>query len=130
MTIPDRDIAQSIALQVGGLLTVSHALPGGLTAALRSYQAELMRLCAYEAWARPGHSSRYGRLADTIGRHIADGTWQPGARMPSAPYIAKTYYEKEKTVDRALFVLAVRGNLAKDLLTYYVLASVLSQDAA
>jgi hypothetical protein len=126
MVIPDRDTAQSIILHVDGLLTDSHALPGGLTAALRAYRAELMRGCAGEAWARPGHRTRYGRLADAIGRHIADGTWQPGDRMPSAFYLAKTYYEQGKTVDRSLFVLAVRGHLTHELLTYYVLAPMLS----
>jgi hypothetical protein len=35
---------------------------------------ELLRQCAGEAGARPRHRSRYSRLADTIGRHIADET--------------------------------------------------------
>jgi Bacterial regulatory proteins, gntR family len=119
-----RETAEVIAWQLNGLLADSHTLPPGLAAALRAYMAELLRQCAAQAWARPGHRSRYGRLADTIGRHIADGIWQPGERMPAVDYLATTYYEKEKTVERALFVLTIRGQLAQERLTYYALPSV------
>jgi hypothetical protein len=121
MITPDRETTEAITWQLNGLLADSHALPPGLASALRAYQAELLRQCAGQVWARPGHRSRYGRLADTIGRHITEGKWQPGERMPAVDYLSTTYYEKEKTVERALFVLIIRGKLAQERLTYYVL---------
>lgn len=117
----DRETAEAVTWQLNGLLADSHALPPGLAAALRAYMTELLQQSAVQAWARPGHRSRYGRLADIIGRKIADGTWQPGERMSTVDYLATTYYEKEATVERALFVLTVRGRLAQERLTYYVL---------
>jgi hypothetical protein len=124
MITPDRETAEVIVWQLNGLLADSHALPPALAAALRAYLAELLRQCAGQAWARPGRRSHYGRLADTIGRHLAEGTWRPGERIPAVEYLATTYYEKEKTVERALFVLTIRGQLAQERLTYYVLPSV------
>jgi hypothetical protein len=121
MFIPDRDTAEAITWQLDGLLSDSHVLPPGLTAALRAYRAELMRHCACQAWARRGHRTRYGMLADVIAQHIDDGTWKPGERMPSNGSLAKTLDEKEETVRRTLFILTVRNKLARDRLTYYVL---------
>jgi hypothetical protein len=125
MITPDRETAEAITWQLNGLLADSHALPPALAAALRAYMTELIRQCADEAWARPGHRSRYGRLADTIGRHTVDGTWAAGERMPALDYLATTYYEKEKTVERALFVLTVRGRLAQERLNYYILPNII-----
>jgi hypothetical protein len=124
MIIPDREAVEAITWQLNGLLADSHALPPGLAAALRAYMTELLRQSAVQVWARPGRRSRYGRLADTIGRHIADGTWQEGDRMPAADSLAMTYYEKEKTVEHALFVLTIRGQLTRERLVYYVLPSI------
>jgi len=50
-----------------------------------------------------------------------DGTWKPGERMPSAGYLAMRHDEKEDTVRNALYVLAVRGQLALETGSYYVL---------
>jgi hypothetical protein len=124
MIIPDRDTAEAITWQLDGLLSDSHLLPPGLTAALRSYRAALMRHCAYQAWARGGRRTRYGILADVIAQHIEDGIWKPGERMPSDDSLAKTFDEKEETARRALFILTVRNKLARDRLTYYVLPAM------
>ena len=67
--------------------------------------------CASEKWARPGLTTRYGKLADLIERQITDGTWKPGERMPSTGYLAERHDEKKDTVSNALYVLAVRGQL-------------------
>jgi hypothetical protein len=122
MTIPDRETAQALTWHLDGLLAdCGPALPAGLTAALRAYRAELMRHCARQPWARPGQRTRYGTLADAIEHHIADGTWQPRQRMPSTDILQKTYHEKEKAVQTALFILAVRGRLGYEGWAYYVL---------
>ncbi len=121
MITSDRETAEAIVWHLDGLLSDSHVLPPGLATALRAYRTKLLRHCVDEAWARAGNRTRYGKLADTIGRHIADGTWKPGERMPSASYLAKEYCEKKKTVKCALFVLHVRNRLAQDRQAYYVL---------
>ena len=60
---------------------------------------------------------------------MADGTWQPGERMPSIEYLATTYHEKETTVQRALYVLTIRGQLSQERLpTTFCLASALRDD--
>lgn len=121
MIIPDRETAEDLTWHIDGLLENSLALPPRLAITLRAYRDELIRQCAREAWARNRHCSRYARLADTIEQHITDGTWKPGQRMPSGTCLGKTYREKAHTVRRALFVLTVRGRLARDGQTYYVL---------
>jgi hypothetical protein len=124
MIIPGRQAAEAITWQLDGLLSESHLLPPGLTAALRAYREGLMRQCAGQPWARAGHRAHYGQLADAIARHIADGTWKPGERLPSTPRLAETYNEKEKTMRLALFVLTVREQLAREGCTYYVLPTM------
>lgn len=124
MTVPGRKTAAAVTWLVSGLLADSDALPAGLAAALRAYGDGLRRQCAGQAWARAGQRTRYGVLADAIGQDIADGKWKPGERMPSARHLAAAYGEQEKTVDSALFVLALRGHLALHRLTYYVLPAL------
>jgi hypothetical protein len=116
-----REAAEVITLAVDALLSDSHLLPPGLAATLRAYRGQLLRHCARQPWARSGGRTRYGRLADTLARHITEGTWKPGQRMPSTRCLATTYEETEKTVRQALFLLAVRGHLAQDRHSYYVL---------
>jgi DNA-binding GntR family transcriptional regulator len=124
MNVPDRETAQRITWMTEMLLSRGgHALPVGLTAALREYKSALLAACASEKWARPGHPARYGRLADLIAQQIADGKWKPGQRMPSDRYLAERHGVKPDTVRRALHVLAVRGHLALETGSYYVLPS-------
>jgi hypothetical protein len=122
MKIPDREAGSEIIWFVDGLLSRGgHALPVGLMAALREYKSALLAESAKEQWARPGCSTRYGILADLIGQELADGKWMPGERMPSADHFAEMYGQKHSTVARALHVLAVRGQLALEYHSYYVL---------
>jgi DNA-binding transcriptional regulator YhcF (GntR family) len=60
-------------------------------------------------------------LADHIEQGLAEGKWNPGERMPSGDYFAEMHSEKPGTVARALYVLAVRGRLALEYHSYYVL---------
>jgi hypothetical protein len=122
MIVPDRETAGEIAWLTDGLLSNgSHVLPIGLMAALREYKTALLAESASERWARPGHATRYGRLADRIEQALANAKWKPGERMPSSGYLAEAYDEKDDTVARALHVLAVRGQLALEQRSYYVL---------
>jgi hypothetical protein len=127
MRTPDRKTAESIVWHLDGLLSDSRALPLSLSEELGAYRAKLLERCVGAAWARPGNLTPYGRLADTIGGRIADGTWKPGERMPSASYLAKEYCEKKKTVRCALFVLHVRRRLAQGRQSYYVLSKTVWQ---
>ena len=122
MNVPDRETAHSITWMTEMLLSHGgHALPDGIRAALREYKFALLAACASEKWARPGLTTRYGKLADLIGQQITDGTWKPGERMPSTRHLATRHNEKENTVSNALYVLAVRGQLALETGSYYVL---------
>jgi hypothetical protein len=122
MKVPDRETAHRITWMTEMLLSHGgHTLPDGIRAALREYKPALLAACASEKWARTGLPTRYGKLADLIGQQITDGIWKPGERMPSTGYLAARHDEKEDTVSNALYVLAVRGQLALETGSYYVL---------
>ena len=122
MNVPDRETAERITWTTEMLISHGgHALPVGLTAALREYKSALLAACASEKWARTGHPTRYGRLADLIEQQIAHGEWKPGQRIPSPGNLAAKHGEKPDTVRNALHVLAVRGQLALETGSYYVL---------
>ena len=122
MIVPDRETAERITWMTEMLLSHGgHALPVGLSLALREYKSALLAECAGEKWARTGHPTRYGRLADLIGQQIADGEWKPGERIPSSGCLAAMHGEKPDTARYALHVLAVRGQLALGTGSYYVL---------
>lgn len=122
MKVPDRETCAQIIWLTDGLLSSGgHALPAGLMAALREYKTAFLAASANEQWARPGCATRYGRLADRIEQELANGKWKPGERIPSSGHLAETYDEKDGTAARALHVLAVRGQLALENQSYYVL---------
>jgi hypothetical protein len=124
MITPDREAAEVVTWLIDGLIRDSDTLPPHLTVTLRTYREELLRRCASQPWARPGNRARYSQLANTVARHIADGIWKPGDRLPASTNLAQDYREREKTMRRALFVLAVRGLVARDRLAYYVLPNM------
>lgn len=122
MSVPDRETAYEIIWLADGLLSSGgNVLPVGLMAVLREYKTALLAQSANESWARVGRSTRYGVLADFIEQEIADGKWKCGERLPSVDHFATTYGEKAGTVGRALHILAVRGLLALEHHSYYVL---------
>jgi hypothetical protein len=124
MKIPDRETARIIIHMADMLLSSGgYALPAGLAAALREYKSGLLAECAGEKWACVGYPTNYGILADLIGQQITESNWKPGERMPSADYLAAWYGAKYDTVLRAMHVLAVRGQLALENGSYYVLPS-------
>ena len=103
MNVPDRETAERITWMTEMLISHGgHALPVGLTAALREYKSALLAACADEKWARTGHPTRYGRLADLIGQQIADGEWKPGQRMPSHRHLADKPRARSKTPSETL----------------------------
>jgi hypothetical protein len=122
MKVPDRETAHRITWMTEMLLCHGgHVLPAGLRAALREYKRALLAGCAGQQWARTGLATRYGKVADLIVQQITEGQWKPGHRMPSADYLAAARAEKPDTVTRALYILAVRGQLALENGAYYVL---------
>jgi Bacterial regulatory proteins, gntR family len=116
-----REDAEAITWHIDSLLSDSDLLPPALAATLRAYREHLLRHCAAQPWALPGNRARYAILAQAIERQIADGHWKPGQRLPFLLHLEKAYRENGKTVRHALFLLTVRGFLARDRLTYYVL---------
>jgi hypothetical protein len=125
MTAPGREDAEAIAWHIDGLLADGYLLPPALAATLRAYREHLLRHCAAQPWARPGNRASYARLADTLQGNITDGTWKPGDRLPWLTHLEEAYHAREKAMRHALFLLLIRGHLARDRLTYYVLPSVL-----
>jgi hypothetical protein len=122
MKIPDRETGSEVIWLTDGLLSSGgHALPIGLMVALREHKSALLAESANEQWAQPGSSRRYGILADLIAQDLADGKWKPGERIPSSDYFAEMFDERHSTVARALHVLTVRGQLALEHHSYYVL---------
>jgi hypothetical protein len=122
MEIPDRETARYITHITDGLLSCGgSALPAGLMAALREYKSAMLAECAQKHWARAGQRTRYGILADLIGQQIINGEWGPGERMPSASCLAARHAGKPETADRAMHILAVRGQLALEFGSYYVI---------
>jgi hypothetical protein len=122
MKVPDRETASEITWFVDGIISSGgQALPIGLMAALREYKSALLVESSKEEWAQPGFSARYGILADLIQQELADGKWMPGERLPSGDYFAEMYGVKPGTMGRALHVLTVRGQLALEYHSYYVL---------
>jgi hypothetical protein len=119
--IPDMETSFRITWMIDGLLCESHALPTGLTIVLRAYKSELENSLADEKWARPGQSARYGKVADLIAQRIAGEEWKPGEMMPSAKSLAGSYKARDRTVIRALHVLAARGVIAMERHAYYVM---------
>lgn len=124
---PGREDAEAITWQIDYLLSDGDLLPPALAATLRAYRENLLRHCAAQPWALPGNRARYAVLADRIERQIAEGHWKPGQRLPFLLHLEKAYRENGKTVRHALFLLTVRGLLARDRLTYYVLPPGLGQ---
>jgi hypothetical protein len=122
MEIPGRETARTIIHMTDMLLlSGGDTLPAGLTVALREYKSALLAECAGEKWARIGYPTRYGITADIIGQQLADGKWKPGERMPSIDYFAAVHGVKYNTAASAMHVLAVRGQLALENGSYYVL---------
>jgi hypothetical protein len=121
MKIPDRETARYITWIIDGLLSYGgSALPVGLMVALREYKSALLAGCAQERWARTGQRTRYGILADLIGQQIMNGEWRPGERLPSVDCFTARHAEKRETVLRAMHILAVRGQLALEFGSYYI----------
>ena len=103
MNVPDRETARTITWMTDMLLSHgSHALPHGLTAALRSHKEAFLAECAVQPWAQPGH---HARLADQLAHQITGGHWKPGQRLPSATSLADTHDEHHDTAARALHIL-------------------------
>jgi hypothetical protein len=113
--------AEDVFLHVEWLLGYAHVLPGGLAGALRAYRADLLSWCAAQPWAAPGHQARYAALANALHDEIAAGLWGPGARLPLPAGMRAGRHESMPTTHSALFVLAVRGVVARERGGYYVL---------
>jgi hypothetical protein len=125
MTAPGREEAEAISWHIDALLADGYLLPPALAATLRAYREHLLRHCAAQPWAQPGNRASYARLADTLAASITDGTWKPGDRLPWFSHLEQAHHARKKATRYALFLLLVRGHLARERLTYYVLPPAL-----
>jgi Bacterial regulatory proteins, gntR family len=122
VNIPVRATAQRITWMTDMLLAHGeHALPPGLTAALRHHKTAFLTACATQPWAQPAHRTRYAKLANQIAEQITSGHLKPGQRLPSSFHLADTSAEHHDTAARALHILTVRGHITMEAGAYYVL---------
>jgi Bacterial regulatory proteins, gntR family len=122
VNVPSRATAQRITWMTNMLLAHGeHALPPGLTAALRHHKIVFLAACATQPWAQPSHQTRYTKLANQLAHQITSGHLKPGQRLPSCFHLADTHHEHHDTASRALHILAIRGLVAMEASAYYVL---------
>jgi Bacterial regulatory proteins, gntR family len=119
-------VEQDLRLAELGWLTdrmLSHQdlIPASLAVLLRTYKTQL-RQPDGEPWAVFGPPSRYAQIAQQLRQRISDGEWPPGTRLPAAHEFTRTYGASERTVARAIHVLALQGILTYERGAYYITA--------
>lgn len=62
---------------------------------------------------RTAPAARFRQVKDFIRRHIADGTWKPGDRVPSEQELTARFGLARMTVNRALRELADEGRVVR-----------------
>jgi len=100
------------------LLTYADVLPTDLVAMLRDYQSELR---SPPPWRSDGigDPAQYERLADLMAQSLTDGEWSDGEPLDDP---ARNWYVRAhtpQTFERALRLLAARGEVVKTGGRYY-----------
>jgi hypothetical protein len=121
-------VEQDLRLAELGWLTdrmLSHQdlIPASLAVLLRTYRTQL-RNPQGDPWAVFGPPTRYTQVAQQLRQRISDGEWPPGTRFPAAHEFTQAYGASERTITRAIHVLALRGLLTYERGAYYVAARV------
>jgi hypothetical protein len=101
------------------LLTYADLLPPDLAAMLRDYESDL-HSSPSDRWDGIGSPVQYDNLAHRIGQGITDGECPEGKRMDSYPGNWYTWAQRHDNVEKALQLLAARGELTPRCGTFYV----------
>jgi hypothetical protein len=100
------------------LLTHADVLPAGLTVLLRDYQCELRNAPPWRSNGI-GDPCQYERLADRMALALTDGEWDGGEPLddPARNWYAQVH--APRNFERALRLLAARGEIVKTGGRYY-----------
>lgn len=111
MSPDDEQTLRDMRCFIRELLTYADVLPAGLTQMLRDYEPELHR-SPPGRWDGIGDAGQAESLAGRIGQRITDGHWPEVTQLDAS---AGHWYARAETranVERALRLLATRGELA------------------
>jgi len=115
----DAQTLRDIGHFMNRLLEHAEWLPQELVAMLREYASELGKYSPGR-WNGIGDPTQYDRLAQYIGRSIADREWSAGARLDHSLDAWYFRAQPRENVEGALQLLAVRGELDLRNGMYYV----------
>jgi hypothetical protein len=112
----DRTLAD-LAWLTDQMLSYGPLIPDALAVMLRAYKCALKQPETVGIFDPP---LRYSEIAGLIEQRLKDGEWAPGTRMPPANTFARTYGAADRTVARAMHMLALKDMLAFERGPYYV----------
>jgi hypothetical protein len=118
MNSDDAQTLRDISYFTGELLKHADVLPPDLVAMLRNYESELND-SPPGRWQDIGDPGQYDRLAQRIGQSITDGEWPKDRCLNSSVDNWYTWGEKLGNAEKALRLLAVRGDLVLRCGMYY-----------
>jgi hypothetical protein len=111
MTVDDDMMLRELKAFTGELLKYADVLPPVVAVMLRGYESELYD-SPRERWSGGiGSPARYGDLARLIERDITDGEIPAGRRLDCSLKFWYARAERRDTVEKALHLLAARGEL-------------------
>jgi hypothetical protein len=94
----------------GELLKLADVLPADLTAMLRGYHSELLTAPRCR-WEGIGDPVGYESLAHRIAQSVTDGEWADGERLDDPASNWRARAETPANLQRALRLLAARGEI-------------------
>jgi hypothetical protein len=118
MNSDDEQTMRDIRHFMRELLKYADVLPPDLAAMLRDYEPELYH-SPPSRWDGIGEAAQSESLAVRIGQRMTDGEWPDDTRLDASTDHWYAWGETRATVDRALRLLAARGELTLKSGIYY-----------
>ena len=107
----DTQTLRDVTHFAGELLKHADVLPTDLAAMLRDYQSQL-RTAPPWRWDGIGDPVGYECLAHRLAQSVTDGEWADGGRLDDPATSWRARVEAPATFQRALRLLAARGEIA------------------
>jgi hypothetical protein len=114
----DAQTLRDVTRFAGELLRHADVLPADLADMLRDYESQL-RHSPPSRWAGIGDPVQYECLAHRIGQSVTDGEWAGGARLDCPARNRHAWAETSGNFERALRLLAARGEIVTTDGRYY-----------